>query len=63
MEYELESLSNADALAHRLREADEVAEVIERNPELAGLPDWFDAAQRLLMDLDALDTGDLDDIL
>jgi hypothetical protein len=42
----------AGLLANELRE---VADVIEACPELADLPDWFDAAQRMLMDLDALD--------
>jgi hypothetical protein len=49
---ELEPGSRAGAIVHELRE---VADTIEANPELADLPDWYDAAQRMLMDLDSLD--------
>jgi len=55
---ELEPLSKAQVLVHELRE---VADTIEENPELADLDDWYDAAQRLRMDLDDLDDGGLDD--
>lgn len=54
---ELEPASKAGALAHELRE---VADVIERNPELADLPDPIAAAERLLGDLDDLDAEDFD---
>jgi len=40
------------------RELREIADVIEANPELAKLDDPYDAAERLLMDLDALDNLD-----
>ena len=51
---ELEPASGAQGMVHELRE---IADVIERCPELAELPDAFDAAQRLAMDLDSLDFG------
>ena len=57
---ELEPANNTDVMAH---EEAEVAGVIERCPELACLPDWFDAAQHMLMDLDVLDASGPDDIL
>ncbi len=46
-----------------LHEEQEVAEVIERCPEIAALDDWFDVAQRMLMDLDLLDADGWADIL
>jgi hypothetical protein len=57
---EMEPANGTDVMAY---EEAEVAEVIERCPELASLPDWFDAAQRMLMDLDILDASGPDDIL
>ena len=39
------------------RELREIADVIERCPELAGLDDPLDAAQLMLMDLDDLGDG------
>lgn len=48
---ELEPASKAAVFAHELRE---VAGVIERCPEFADLDNLLDAAQLLLMDLDAL---------
>jgi hypothetical protein len=48
----------AGRIAEDLRE---IADVIEDNPELAKLPDPYDAAQQLLSDLHMLDGGtDLD---
>lgn len=44
-------------------EDDEVAEVIARCPEIANLPDWYDAAQRLAMDLDLLDADGWENLL
>jgi aminoglycoside phosphotransferase family enzyme len=44
-----------------VRELREIADTIEANPELAMLDDPYDAAERLLMDLDSL--GDLEDVL
>jgi hypothetical protein len=41
-----------------VRDLREIADVIEANPELAKLDDPYDAAERLLMDLDALDNLD-----
>lgn len=46
---ELEPASKGHAMAPELRE---VAEVIERCPELSDLDNPFDAAQLMLMDLD-----------
>lgn len=43
-------------MAYELRE---IADVIERNPELADLDNPLDAAQLLLMDLDSLDDDGL----
>jgi hypothetical protein len=48
---ELEPASKGRAMAYELRE---IAEVIERCPELADLDNPLDAAQRMLMDLDSL---------
>ena len=59
MDDDMKRSTRGNAMAH---EEAEVDEVIARCPELASLPDWFDAAQRLLMDLDSLDDG-LDGIL
>ena len=44
-----------------VRELREIADTIEANPELAMLDHPYDAAERLLMDLDSL--GDLEDVL
>jgi hypothetical protein len=48
---ELEPAGKADAMVRELRE---IAGVIERNPELAGLDNPLDAAQLMLMDLDSI---------
>lgn len=55
--------SNAVSKAEsRVRELREVADMIEACPEIAGLDDWYDAALRMLMDLDALDIVDPGDL-
>jgi hypothetical protein len=45
----------AGLLVHELRE---VADMIERCPELMETPNPYDAAQVMLMDLDSLDSPD-----
>jgi hypothetical protein len=52
---ELETGSKAQAMVHELRE---VADVIERVPELVDEDNPVDAALLLLMDLDELDLDD-----
>ena len=57
MVYDSEPGDKGACLAHELRE---LADVIERCPELADEPDPVAAAQRLLYDLDDLDLEDFD---
>ena len=51
----MDDVEPADNEAYATHEDHEVDEVLERCPEIAGLSDWYDAAQRLASDLDGLD--------
>jgi hypothetical protein len=53
----------ADNESYDTYQDDEVTEVIARCPEIADLPDRFDVAQLLLMDLDLLDVQGWEDLL